>query len=79
MHLACAIGKAGPRGPTGPRGPQGATGDTGVNGAAGMTGSTGLSGNLPVVHSISKRQTCPTGPPGKLDAYVSRKELQLPP
>jgi len=68
-------------GPSGPPGPRGDVGDTGATGASGMSGSTGLSGNLPVVHSISKRQSCVSyrGPRGRLHALVGRRQVHFQP
>lgn len=69
-QFICTAGKPGRRGSAGPPGRRGDIGDDGVTGVTGMTGSAGPSKNLPVLHSISKRQTScqefpgPRGRPG---------------
>jgi len=63
-QLICAAGQRGPRGSPGPPGRRGDTGDDGDTGVTGMTGSTGPSGHLPVLHSVSKRETSCQGFPG---------------
>jgi len=72
LALLSAAGNTGASGFTGRVGLKGDTGERGATGATGLSGINGLPGNLPVVHSISKRQTCSDqGPRGKFAACVN--------